>query len=50
MIDFTACQLSIMSVTDINLTTEVALFGRRVTILDFIYTYAYFHIYIQLTN
>ena len=40
MTDFTAHQLSIMAVTEINPTTELALFWRRViTILDFIYIY-----------
>ena len=41
MIDFTARQLSIISVTKINPTTELALFLGRVTILDFIYIYGH---------
>ena len=37
MIDFTARQLSIMSVTKINPTTKLALFWRRVSILGFFF-------------
>ena len=43
MIKFMARQLSITSVTEINSTTELALFWRWVTILDFIYIYALTH-------
>ena len=39
MIDFTARQFSIISVTKINPTTERALVLGRVTILGFIYIY-----------
>ena len=39
MIDSTAHQLSIISVTKINPTTELALFWRQVTIIGFIYIY-----------
>ena len=52
MIHFTVRQSSIMSVTKIIATTELALFWRRVTILGFIYIYgqSIFKITLPLLN
>ena len=41
MIDFTVRQLTIISGTKINTTAELALFWHRLTILGFIYIYAF---------
>ena len=42
MIDCATHQLSIMSVTATNPTTELVIFVRQVTILDFIHIYCFF--------